>query len=132
MWKYGLDLVSKDKLGHWREELIVDAFGGAWLARKEGRLRLGGDSPYWQRESGYFRVDWGLLDRPNGCGDNMLKAYFDRWEIVREKSFQYLLLKSNIWADLLIRDSLEQDVPRRLALAPPALVVLEQADRRFF
>ena len=31
-----------DKLGHWREELIFDAFGGDWLARKEGRLRLGG------------------------------------------------------------------------------------------
>jgi hypothetical protein len=58
----------------------------------------------------------------------MLKAYFDRWEIVREKSFQYLLLESNIWADILTTDSLEQDVPRRLALAPPALVVLEQAE----
>ena len=58
----------------------------------------------------------------------MLKAYFDRLEIVREKNFQYLPLKSNIWADILIRDSLEQGVPRRLALAPPALVVVEQAE----
>jgi hypothetical protein len=115
-------------LGHWREELIVDAFGCDFLAHIEGRIRLGSDGPQWQREAGHFRVDWGHHDQPNGWADNMLKAYFDRWEIVREKSFQYLLLKSNIRADILIRDSLEQDVPRRLALAPPALVVLEQAE----
>jgi hypothetical protein len=75
--------VPADKLGHWREELAL-----------EGRLKMGATAAVWQRESAYFRVDWGLPDRPNGCGYNRLKAYLDRLELDQDKNYLSLRLKA--------------------------------------
>jgi hypothetical protein len=65
----------------------------------EPSLRVGSSLITWQREAGYFRpqeVDWGIPDRPNGCGDNWLKAYSDRFELILEKNYLFLRLKGRI------------------------------------
>jgi hypothetical protein len=109
--KFGLAPVPKNELRHWREELAA-----------EPRLRAGSSLVAWQREAGYFRPcreDWGFPDRPNGWGDNWLKAYLDRWELVLDKNYLSLRLKSGIWADVISRDSVEQGAPSRSALGSP-------------
>jgi hypothetical protein len=90
---FSLTPPPKDKLGHWREELL---FLDGHRLDEAGIPKLG--APPWHREAGYFDVEWGLPDR---CG----------------KLFSIVTGKSQDWAEAIDVGG----VPIRLAHGPAAL-----------
>jgi hypothetical protein len=88
----------------------------------EPRLRAGKSLIYWHREAWYFAVEWWLQDfHQTSLFDVVIEEdnCYHRWKIFPPK-----LPKSPYWVDILTRDSLEQDVPRRLALLRLRLALL--------